>query len=133
MQTAVWCHLGNERLGIAEQDAQHVAATRELLFDSFAGQPVRTACTLHDGTVGRGRAAHDERDAYRSVVADHGDFRRRTIFQHIEKGNDHVDWKIDIALRVAGLIENRTPEAASPASGAEKTRARSAGGNASRR
>ncbi len=99
-------HLGQQGLGIAQKDMQHLPVTFEFLLEPHARQPVRGAGALHDRTVGGGFTAHEQRHANRAIVPHDRDFRGGAVFQHVQERDDRVGWKIDVPQRVAGLVQN---------------------------
>jgi len=46
------CHLGNQCLGVAKQDVQHLAVAGKFLLDVCPSQAICGACALHDRPVG---------------------------------------------------------------------------------
>jgi len=55
----------------------------KLFLQQLGFQPDAVACALHDGMAGRGFAAHEQRYPKHALVADHGDFRRRTVLHDV--------------------------------------------------
>ena len=98
-------HLGQQRLGVAQQQALHRTGVEELVLQQRPFQPVAVAGALHDRAAGRGFAAHEQGNTDDSLVADDGDFGRSAIRHDVEQGNDGGGGKIDVAHLAAGLIK----------------------------
>jgi hypothetical protein len=58
---------------------------------------------LRDRPARGGSTAHEQRDADKALITDHGNFGRRTIFQHVQERYDGVGRKINVAQYVAGF------------------------------
>ena len=56
-------HLRDQRLHIAQQDVQHRSGSVEFPLQRLRRQAIAIASTLHHGPIGRGLAAHEQRDA----------------------------------------------------------------------
>jgi len=65
------CHLRNQRLRKAQQDAQHRSRAYEFLLQQVARDAVAGGGAVHHGAAGRRAGAHDQRHADHTLVADH--------------------------------------------------------------
>ncbi|MNV60478.1 hypothetical protein D3C71_1529410 [compost metagenome] len=99
-------HLGQERLGVAQHQVQHVAVQIEFAFEQLPFQAVGMASTLHQGAAGGAFAPHEQGHPDQPLVAHHGDLRRGAVFHHIEQGDDAVDGEIDMAQGVARFVQD---------------------------
>jgi len=81
---------------VSDCRVRHGEPTGSFLLEPRARQHVRGSGTLHDGAVGRGLTAHEERNANRAVIADNCDLGRGAVLEHVQKRDDGVDRKIDV-------------------------------------
>src|ERR1700686_5587028 len=78
----------------------------ELVLELLSDQAVSMAGALPDRPTRGGFTAYEQRDADEAFVADHRNFRRRTIGQHVQQRYDGVGRKINVAQDIAGLVQN---------------------------
>ncbi|MND48281.1 hypothetical protein D3C80_391990 [compost metagenome] len=100
------CHLGNQRLGVAQHQKQQLAVAIDLGFQSIPLKSVCVAGALHDGPARGAFAAHEHRQANQTLIADYRDFRRGAVFHHVEQGNDRVGGEVDMSQGVPRLIQD---------------------------
>ena len=100
------CHLRDQRLGIAQQQAQKRAEASEFLFQRLRPQPIAVAGALHHRATGRGLAPHEQRNAQNPLVADDRDFSRRPVFHHVQQRDDRGGREIHIAQLHARFVQH---------------------------
>src|SRR5487761_568344 len=91
------CHLGDERLRVAQEQELHLTIAMELLLEALADQTVSVPRTLHDRPARRGFTAHELRDAYGAVIAPKSALRRGTVVELIQQRHDGVGREINMA------------------------------------
>ena len=97
-------HLGDERLGKAQQKVLQVAARLEKLPQDRAAHAVSLAGALHHRAAWGALPAHEKRDPDQSLVAGDRDLGRGAVLEHVEERHDAVDRKVDEALRAARFV-----------------------------
>lgn len=90
-------YLRDERIGVAEDQVVQRPAPVELGLKNSGLQPLARAFGLHHYLVGRSRNAHDQRDAYHPVVADHAYLDDMALFRDREQ-------RAHAAVREIGVI-----------------------------
>ena len=78
----------------------------ELILEPLPWQPVGRTRALHDRPARRALPAHEQRDADQALVAHHRDLGRCAVLHHVQQRDDGVGRKIDVAQRVARLIQD---------------------------
>src|SRR5579863_10520 len=100
------CHLRDQRLGVAQQQAQERAGPPKLIFQQLGPQAIPVPGALHDRAAGGGLTAHEQGDAEDPLITDDRNFCRRTVFHNVEQRNDGGRRKIHIAQLDARLVED---------------------------
>lgn len=77
----------------------------ELRLVECCWQPIAVAGALNHGSVRRGVATHEQRNADQTFVAGHGNFGRSPVFGHIGQRDDRCGRKVDMAQGTARLVE----------------------------
>src|ERR1700730_13638801 len=77
----------------------------ELVLELLSDQAVSVTGALHDRPTRGGFTAHEQRDADEAFVADHRDFRRGAVGQHVQQRYDGVGRKVNVAQDIAGLVQ----------------------------
>jgi hypothetical protein len=91
-----WCrlqarglgHLGEQGLGVAQQQALQQAGAIELLLQQAAIQPVGVSRGLHHRRTGGRIAPHEQRNADDALIAHPGGFGRCAGSQDVVEGDD---------------------------------------------
>jgi hypothetical protein len=91
------CHLGDQRLRVSQQQLTERAIAIKLIFEPLPRQAICAARTLHDRTIGGRLSTHEKRNADQPVVAHDGNLRGGPVRKHIQKRDDAINWKINIA------------------------------------
>jgi hypothetical protein len=99
-------HLRHQRLRVAQQQPLERAAPRELLPEHLRLHPEGVPGALHDGAVGHGVAAHEERDADQALATRHAHLGRGAVLHQVEERDDGGGGEIDVALPPAGLVDD---------------------------
>ncbi|MNV34234.1 hypothetical protein D3C71_1256440 [compost metagenome] len=99
-------HLGDERLGVAQQEVKQRPPLVRQLLNVGGTQPEGLACTLHHGTIGGATSAHQERHAHHAFEADDRDLRRLPVLQHVQQGDDAIDGEENVSLHHPRLVEH---------------------------
>src|SRR6202158_4231915 len=101
-------HLGDQRLGVAQQEMHGRTETPELILEQIGLKPESVPRALHHRAAGRGLAAHEQRYAEDALVADDSNFSRRAILHDVEERKDGGGGEVDIPQLDSGFIENLT-------------------------
>src|ERR1700738_2187279 len=99
-------HLGDERLGVAQQKMHGRSETPELILEQFGLEPESVPRALHHRAAGRGLAAHEQGYAENTLVTYDSDFSGRAILHDVEQRKDGGGGEIDVAQLDPGFIEN---------------------------
>src|ERR1700694_858095 len=99
-------HLRDQGLRVAQQQNLQRPISMELVLELLSDQPVSVTGALYDRPTWGGFTAHEQRDADEAFVADHRNFRRGAVFQHVQQRHDGVDRKVNVAQDIAGLVQN---------------------------
>jgi len=100
------CHLGDERLGVSQQQVQHRPRATEFVLEHIALQTIAVSGALHDGPAGRSFTAHEQGDAQYSLVAYYRDFGGCAILHDIEQRHDARGREIDVPQTVSGFVKH---------------------------
>src|SRR5207245_2258324 len=84
----------------------HLPISMKLFLELLPDQSVSAAGALHYRAARGGFIAHEQRDSDQAFVAYHGNFRRTTVFQHVQQRYDGVSRKIDVAQDIAGFVQD---------------------------
>src|ERR1700728_3483976 len=98
-------HLRYQSLRVAQQQKLQLPISMELVLELLSDQPVSVARALHYRPTRGGFTAHEQRDANKALVADHRNFRRRTVGQDVQQRHDGVGRKINVLQYIAGLVQ----------------------------
>src|SRR6202790_3165297 len=90
-------HLGDQRLGVAQQEVHGRSETPELILEQFGLEQESVPGALHHRAARRGLAAHEQRDAEDALVAYDRDFSGCAILHDIEERKNGGGGEIDMA------------------------------------
>ena len=60
---------------------------------------------LHNRPAQGGFTSHEESNANQALIADNCDFRRSAVRQHVKERDNGAGRKVNVRLRIAGLIQ----------------------------
>src|ERR1700733_9873251 len=92
-------HLSDEGLCIAQQQMQNGTVTFELVHQILRFESKGMPGALNNSATRSGPAPHKYRNSNYPVVADDGNFRRRSIFHDIEQRNDGAGREVHMTQR----------------------------------
>src|ERR1700724_2427780 len=101
-------HLGDQRLGVEQQEVHGRTETPELILEQSGLEPESVPGALHHRATGRGLAAHEQGYAEDTLVAYDGNFSGRAILHHVQQRKDGWGGEIDIPQLNPGFIEDLT-------------------------
>src|SRR6202521_577599 len=99
-------HLGDQRLGVAQQEVHGRSETPELILEQFGLEPESVPGALHHRAAGRGLAAHEQGYAEDTLVAYDRDFSGCAILHDIEERKNGGGREIDMAHLNPGFVED---------------------------
>src|ERR1700682_3506300 len=99
-------HLGDQRLGRAQQEMHGRTETPELILKQIGLEPESVPRALHHRAAGRGLAAHEQGYAENTLVTYDGNFSGRAILHDVEQRKDGCGGEIDIPQLDPGFIED---------------------------
>src|ERR1700731_3528727 len=102
-------HLRDQGLRVAQQQKLQRPISMELVLELLSDQAVSVAGALHYRPTRGGFTAHEQRDADEAFVADHRNFRRGAVAQHVQKEYEGGDGKESVAQDTAALLKT-SPE-----------------------
>src|ERR1700676_2047953 len=99
-------HLGDQRLGVAQQEVHRRTETPELILEQFGLEPESVPGALHHRAAGRGLAAHEQGYAENPLVTYDSNFSGRAIFHDVQQRKDGCGGEVDVAQLDPGFIED---------------------------
>ena len=99
-------HLREQRLGVAQQAALQRPTARELRQQGGSGQLEGLTGAAHEGTVGAGLPAHEQRRTDRALAADHSDFRGGALGRGVQQRDEAAGKKVQVVKPPAWCVEH---------------------------